>query len=61
MDGAAWDWDFDNDGEPDSTERNPSYLYVKPGVYMVSLTVCWKSKKLPERDPITNPLFEFWI
>jgi PKD repeat protein len=35
----AWEWDFDNDGETDSTRQNPRYLYTRPGVYSVSLTV----------------------
>jgi PKD repeat protein len=35
----AWEWDFDNDGETDSTEQNPTHVYTKRGVYTVSLTV----------------------
>ncbi|RCV64106.1 PKD repeat-containing protein [Methanophagales archaeon] len=35
----AWEWDFDNDGETDSTEQNPKYVYAEEGVYTVSLTV----------------------
>ncbi len=31
-------WDFDNDGTPDSTERNPVYSYATPGNYTVNLT-----------------------
>ncbi|AKB81092.1 cell surface protein [Methanosarcina barkeri 3] len=32
-------WDFNNDGIPDSTERNPVYVYTYPGNYTVNLTV----------------------
>ncbi|MDY6835093.1 MAG: PKD domain-containing protein [Chloroflexota bacterium] len=34
-----WFWDFDNDGQIDSTENSPSYVYTLPGTYTVSLTV----------------------
>ena len=36
---SYWEWDFDNDGTVDSTEHNPTYTYISPGVYTVSLTV----------------------
>ncbi|WP_231593712.1 leucine-rich repeat protein [Methanosarcina siciliae] len=36
---TAWDWDFDNDGNVDSTEQNPSYTYNAAGNYTVNLTV----------------------
>jgi PKD repeat protein len=32
-------WDFNNDGTPDSAERNPVYVYTYPGNYTVNLTV----------------------
>ena len=35
---SYWEWDFDNDGTVDSTEHNPTYTYLNPGVYTVSLT-----------------------
>ena len=35
----AWAWDFDNDGNIDSTLQNPSYTYLSPGDYSVALTV----------------------
>jgi PKD repeat protein len=35
----SWEWDFDNDGTVDSTERNPSYTYNNSGTYTVSLSV----------------------
>ncbi|MCP3980554.1 MAG: PKD domain-containing protein, partial [bacterium] len=34
-----WEWDFDDDGTPDSTEQNPVHVYDTPGVYSVRLTV----------------------
>ncbi|AKB36577.1 cell surface protein [Methanosarcina siciliae C2J] len=36
---ASWAWDFDNDGNVDSTEQNPSYTYTAEGKYTVNLTV----------------------
>ena len=33
------EWDFDNDGIVDSTDRNPSYTYNTAGTYTVKLTV----------------------
>ncbi len=32
---TAWQWDFDNDGNIDSTQRHPSYIYNQPGTYSV--------------------------
>lgn len=32
-------WDFDNDGNVDSTEKNPAYTYSTPGTYTVKLTI----------------------
>ncbi|WP_345939371.1 PKD domain-containing protein [Methanosarcina acetivorans] len=36
---TSWAWDFDNDGNMDSTEQNPSYTYTAEGNYTVNLTV----------------------
>ncbi|MBU2650928.1 MAG: VCBS repeat-containing protein [Bacteroidetes bacterium] len=36
---TSWEWDFDNDGTVDATERNPVYAYTLPGIYSVKLTV----------------------
>ena len=36
---TSWEWDFNNDGIIDSTDRNPSYSYSAPGNYAVSLTI----------------------
>lgn len=35
----SWNWDFDNDGEYDSYDKNPTHTYDKPGVYSVELTI----------------------
>ena len=32
-------WDFDNNGEIDSTDQHPDYTYTDPGVYTVRLNV----------------------
>ncbi|HIH95226.1 TPA: PGF-pre-PGF domain-containing protein [Methanosarcina acetivorans] len=36
---VSWSWDFDNDGQPDSTVQSPVYVYEAPGDYTVNLTV----------------------
>jgi YD repeat-containing protein len=36
---VSWQWDFDNNGTVDSTNRNPTFTYTNPGDYTVSLTV----------------------
>ena len=64
-------WDFDNNGQPDSTVKNPVYVYENPGAYTVNLTVsnangtAWKTDVitvlekqiaiLPEADFSTSP------
>ncbi|AAM07631.1 PKD domain-containing protein [Methanosarcina acetivorans] len=35
----SWAWDFDSDGVVDSTEQSPTYTYISPGNYTVTLTV----------------------
>ncbi|MBK8975583.1 MAG: PKD domain-containing protein [Planctomycetes bacterium] len=35
----AWQWDFDNDGTPDSFVQNPSHTYTTAGRYSVALSV----------------------
>ena len=34
-----WNWDFDNNGRSESTEKDPVYEYEAPGNYTVNLTV----------------------
>ena len=36
---ASWSWDFDSDGNIDSTKQNPEYIFSSMGTYTVSLTV----------------------
>jgi autotransporter-associated beta strand protein len=36
---TSWAWDFDNDGTIDSTDRNPTNIYLA-GAYSVRLIVC---------------------
>ncbi|MHC1776085.1 MAG: FG-GAP-like repeat-containing protein [Lentimicrobium sp.] len=36
---SQWEWDFDNDGVVDATDRNPVYIYPAPGVYTVKLVI----------------------
>ena len=35
---TSWAWDFDNDGTPDSTLKNPVFTYSAVGTYTVNLT-----------------------
>ncbi len=34
-----WEWDFDNDGNVDSYEQHPEWVYNEPGLYSVKLTI----------------------
>ncbi|WP_082089518.1 PKD domain-containing protein [Methanosarcina horonobensis] len=36
---VSWSWDFDNNGQSDSSDQNPVYVYEIPGDYTVNLTV----------------------
>jgi len=35
---TSWEWDFDDDGDIDSTIQNPAYTYSASGAYTVKLT-----------------------
>ncbi len=35
---TSWQWDFNNDGTIESTEKNPVYTYTNAGTYTVNLT-----------------------
>jgi PKD repeat protein len=35
----SWEWDFDNDGNIDSYDQNPTWIYNLAGSYTVTLTV----------------------
>lgn len=36
---TQWQWDFNNDGVIDSSAQNPSWTYLFPGIYSVSLQI----------------------
>lgn len=36
---TSYQWDFENDGSVDSSEKNPVFTYTNPGMYNVTLTV----------------------
>ncbi|MBC8487134.1 MAG: VCBS repeat-containing protein [Bacteroidetes bacterium] len=36
---TSWEWDFDNDGNIDSYDQNPDWIYSLEGIYTVSLTI----------------------
>ena len=36
---SDWEWDFDNDGEIDSYEQNPTYTFTEIGLYSVKMIV----------------------
>ncbi|AGB01792.1 PKD domain-containing protein [Methanoregula formicica] len=35
----AWAWDFTGDGKPESTVKDPAYVFKSPGTYSVNLVV----------------------
>jgi len=36
---TSWLWDFNDDGQADSIDMNPSYVYTDPGTYTANLTI----------------------
>ena len=34
---TAWEWDFNHDGITDSTQQNPTHIFIHPGAYDVTL------------------------
>jgi len=36
---TSWSWDFDGDGEEDTTAQHPVYVFNEPGEYTVRLTI----------------------
>lgn len=62
-----WNWDFDNDGKSDSTEKDPVYEYKAPGNYTVSLTVSnakgttSKAQKIIAQDAKILPVADFSV
>ncbi len=47
------EWDFNNDGNFDSTERTPVYVYTYPGNHTVNLTVSNTKGTVSKSFPIT--------
>ncbi len=37
-DPTGWAWDFDDDGQIDSTDQDPTHVYALPGIYSVEFT-----------------------
>ncbi|MCC4769884.1 PGF-pre-PGF domain-containing protein [Methanosarcina sp. DH2] len=35
---VSWSWDFDNNGQPDSTVQSPVYVYTSTGTYTANMT-----------------------
>ncbi len=62
---TSWQWDFDNDGNIDSTEQNPQYTYDSEGIYSVKLTVSdgsFSVEKIKENlIQVTNTLPDFQV
>ncbi|AKB51143.1 cell surface protein [Methanosarcina barkeri str. Wiesmoor] len=62
-----WNWDFDNDGKSDSTEKDPVYEYKAPGNYTVNLTVsnakgtASKAQKIIAQDAKSLPVADFSV
>lgn len=50
---TSWQWDLDGDGETDSTDPEPYFLYDTPGAYDVSLTISDGTST----QTITHPAF----
>jgi PKD repeat protein len=36
---TSWEWDFENDGTPDSYLQNPEFIYTEAGIYAVALSI----------------------
>jgi len=67
----SWEWDLDGDGEIDSTEEDPYFLYTEQGTYDVTLTITMdgETSSITNEDYITvtdgsnisGPLSGNWI
>ncbi|MCD6177512.1 MAG: right-handed parallel beta-helix repeat-containing protein [Candidatus Cloacimonetes bacterium] len=49
----SWEWDLDGDGEIDSTEEDPYFLYTEQGSYDITLTITMDG----ETSSITNEAY----
>lgn len=36
---VSWSWDFESDGNSDSTDKNPVYVFTTPGTYTITLSI----------------------
>ena len=67
----SWEWDLNGDGEIDSTEEDPYFLYTEQGSYDVTLTITMEGEisTLTNEDYITvtdgsnisGPLSGIWL
>ncbi len=58
-----WDWYFWSRGQPNATDKNPSFIYPKPGTYLVTLVV---KNQFECSDSVSKPLvvmeeFNFYV
>jgi gliding motility-associated-like protein len=58
------EWDFNNDGVPNSTTPSTGYTFSNPGIYIVSMTahfgaVC-EMTVVDTVTTLTNPTIDFW-
>ena len=51
----TYEWDFDNDGIIDSTDRDPQHTYSTPGTHTISLTLT-DSSSSPDTDVKTREI-----
>ncbi len=56
---VLWNWDFDEDGIVDSTEKNPEWTYFEEGDYKVNLKI-WASSGLNSELTKTVSVKEIW-
>ncbi|MCU0513924.1 MAG: PKD domain-containing protein, partial [Anaerolineae bacterium] len=55
--GAVYAWDFNNDGQTDSTDQSPSFTYTAPGTYVARLTASNSGGSTTKQETITvNPV-----
>lgn len=59
---SSWAWDFDDDGNVDSTLQNPVFAYPRPGIWRARLTVTAPAGNFSTVDSVrvgVLPLSEF--
>lgn len=61
---VSWEWDFNNDGIVDATDKNPTWVYSDFGYYTVKLTVSdgtyYSTKTKPNYIKVTDPNVVEW-